>query len=604
MSCGSSINRIATVIGYSKETGFVIAAGDADCYFREHNLAKPYDWEDFGDVHEDATKAWSFYREGELGEEERESLWQAIKDASPKRLSVSADMVVDSDYDIVAELTSLESLTINSANPWGIGDLSDSWIWELEGLAELNIADKMEDMPPEIGGLVNLKRLNLNGCKLFSLPSEIGNLTGLERLDLAGNYIAELPPEMENLVNLTWLDLRGVDRDVPLDFLGQTKALTVLRLSGADVVPDAVFDMTGLQELDLSGNGEIQGLERIGNLTGLRKLELARCGIESLPDGVEELVNLAELDLSGNGLSSLPETMASLTGLVTLNLDNNPIGFPEILTRLPSLTELSLNEAQVTTLPPSSGGLVDLSLSGNKIGGIPETWDWERLRRINLSKNRLKAKSIPLGMTSGVHELDLSQNPFYREDLQSIFAGKKGGSLVAHGLKPRPKEEPVAPKPVYPSPKWWNSAWNNRADEGVIQDDVVLSFIENKTRMTPAERKDFWDAIRARNPTEIHLWNIPLRKIPKEVWGLETLREVTLAGCGLRKVPKELNQLPNLASLDLADNQLTEEAVQDFLDNHQRTDPFEFLVLGGNKSISYTYAEYVEKHHAYEVGFS
>ena len=49
-------------------------------------------------------------------------------------------------------------------------------------------------LPPEVGQLANLLRLELPRNQLTVLPAELGQLTNLQSLDLAGNPLAEPLP--------------------------------------------------------------------------------------------------------------------------------------------------------------------------------------------------------------------------------------------------------------------------------------------------------------------------------------------------------------------------------------------------------------------------
>jgi len=63
-------------------------------------------------------------------------------------------------------------------------------------------------LPTEIGQLLNLRELSLNGLAIKTLPPEIGNLRNLEVLDLEGNrFLSYLPEEIEQLENLQALNL-------------------------------------------------------------------------------------------------------------------------------------------------------------------------------------------------------------------------------------------------------------------------------------------------------------------------------------------------------------------------------------------------------------
>ena len=65
----------------------------------------------------------------------------------------------------------------------------------------------MTSLPPEIGNLINLQTLLLNGNQLNTLPSEIGSLTNLRKLTINQNKLTSVPSEIEKLVHLQNLRL-------------------------------------------------------------------------------------------------------------------------------------------------------------------------------------------------------------------------------------------------------------------------------------------------------------------------------------------------------------------------------------------------------------
>jgi len=94
----------------------------------------------------------------------------------------------------------------NKGGCWWSSQLSGSIppeIGNLVNLKRLYLYDnQFTSLPPEIGNLVNLSELYLNGNQLTSLPPEIGNLENLWDLNLSGNQLASIPPEIGSLVNL------------------------------------------------------------------------------------------------------------------------------------------------------------------------------------------------------------------------------------------------------------------------------------------------------------------------------------------------------------------------------------------------------------------
>lgn len=77
-----------------------------------------------------------------------------------------------------------------------------------DGRTGLDLSNRgIKSLPPEIGGLKNLTKLNLYGNQLTKLPGEISKLTKLNLLDLSSNKLAELPGEITKLTNLQKLYL-------------------------------------------------------------------------------------------------------------------------------------------------------------------------------------------------------------------------------------------------------------------------------------------------------------------------------------------------------------------------------------------------------------
>ena len=91
----------------------------------------------------------------------------------------------------------------------------------------------LKGLPPQIGQLQALTRLDLRGCALVVLPPEIGQLAGLASLDLGLCPLRELPPQIGQLLALTYLELMGCPllKELPPE-IGQLLALSSLLLYG------------------------------------------------------------------------------------------------------------------------------------------------------------------------------------------------------------------------------------------------------------------------------------------------------------------------------------------------------------------------------------
>ena len=108
----------------------------------------------------------------------------------------------------IGNLVGLRKLTIDSTHingpiPREIGKLAS-----LESL-EVALTHMGGRIPAEIGNLTNLKRLVLRDSQFSgSIPPEIGKLTNLTHLDLSFNELTgTVPDELRNLSNLTYVGL-------------------------------------------------------------------------------------------------------------------------------------------------------------------------------------------------------------------------------------------------------------------------------------------------------------------------------------------------------------------------------------------------------------
>jgi internalin A len=133
---------------------------------------------------------------------------------------------------------------------------------------------------------------------------------------------------------------------------------------------------SGARKLDLSLLKLSTLPEAIGQLSQLQELNLFGNQLSTLPEAIWQLSHLQELDLSGNQLSTLPETIGQLSQLQRLFLSSNQLSaLPEAISRLSQLQGLYLSNNQLSTLPEAVERLERLEklfLHGNPGLGLPE----------------------------------------------------------------------------------------------------------------------------------------------------------------------------------------------------------------------------------------
>ena len=286
-------------------------------------------------------------------------------------------------------------------------------------------------IPPELGNLTNLERLDLSGFLGYQLtgtiPTELGDLTNLETLDLSDNQLTgTIPTELGDLTNLEALNLtrNRLTGPAPPE-LGSLTNLSSLALGGNELsgsIPLELGRLTSLQNLYLWGNqltGTIPPV--LGQLTRLQQLQLSENHLTGpIPMELGNLTNLQVLYLWGNQLTGpIPLELSSLANLVKLSLSKNQLTgeIPSMLGTLANLEMLVLNENQLTgPIPPELGrlsSLQELYLWGNQLTGpIPsEFGNLGSLKSMFLHENQLSGE-IPaeLGDLDNLVVLDLSGN--------------------------------------------------------------------------------------------------------------------------------------------------------------------------------------------------
>lgn len=182
-------------------------------------------------------------------------------------------------------------------------------IGQLQQLQKLDLeSGTFTQLPLEIGDLTNLKWLNLSFCKsLTTLPLTIGRLTKLEHLNLAFTRFTQLPTQFSNLQNLKILNLQGCDF----------------------TAAPQIFQLTNLERLSIS----LPSIPaQIQNLQHLKRLTLFSIATP-LPDELGSLKKLEELTILYCSITTLPHTIGKLKKLKTLQILPQNLGFhlpPEV----------------------------------------------------------------------------------------------------------------------------------------------------------------------------------------------------------------------------------------------------------------------------------
>ncbi|KZC13563.1 Leucine-rich repeat-containing protein 58 [Dufourea novaeangliae] len=185
---------------------------------------------------------------------------------------------------------------------------------------------------------VNAKRpehvdtLLLHRNRLTSIPRSIVRFTNLNSLSISNCRLRQLP------------DFLG---DCPLSCLvAKQNNLT------NDSLPKSFENLSGLRELNLSGNRLTDFPEQVLELTEIKYLYLGGNQINEISKDVWKLQRLHVLSMGGNRLTEVPSTLGQLKSLQALVLCDNMLDtLPSSIANLTSLKSLLLHKNRLRTLP-------------------------------------------------------------------------------------------------------------------------------------------------------------------------------------------------------------------------------------------------------------
>ncbi|MRX65066.1 leucine-rich repeat domain-containing protein [Maribacter luteus] len=136
----------------------------------------------------------------------------------------------------------------------------------------------------------------------FSLEEALKNPESVKGLQLRDQGLNELPKEIGQLVNLQYLRVHHNNLTTIPEFIISLPKLRVLEIGGNHLgqLPEDLGAMTQLEYLGLKANGLLTLPESIGNLTHLKILDLDFNPLEYLPESIKNLTGLKRMHTTGN----------------------------------------------------------------------------------------------------------------------------------------------------------------------------------------------------------------------------------------------------------------------------------------------------------------
>ncbi len=309
---------------------------------------------------------------------------------------------------------------------------------------------------------------------------------------------------------------------------------------------------------------DLHGMLRDENSSGLAFLSKAADS--------GQLTALTELSLANNQLTSLPESLGQLTALTQLHLEDNQLtSVPESLGQLTALTQLRLEDNQLTSLPESLGqltALIELRLEGNHLTSLPESLgQLTALTKLYLGGNQLTSLPESLGQLTALTTLGLTLNQltslpdFLGQLIALTYLGLRNNQLTS------------LPESL-----------------GQLTALIQLRLDGNQLTSLPESLGQLTALI------ELYLGDNQLTSLPEPLGQLTALTELHLGGNQLTSLPESLGQLTALTYLGLSNNQLTSlpeslgqltALTQLRLANNQLTIPAEILQQSPQAVLAY-----------------
>ncbi|PHT99187.1 hypothetical protein BC332_31794 [Capsicum chinense] len=335
---------------------------------------------------------------------------------------------------------------------------TNSILFQLSSLKRLDLS--YNNFPgslisPKFGELSSLMNLDLSYSGFTGLiPAEISHLSKLQVVSILtidpyglrlGPYNFELL--LKNLTQLRelYLDSVNISSTIPLNFSSYLTNLWLARAQLCGVLPERVFHLSNLEDLDLSSNSLASPIP--SNVNGLQNLQYLFLSSNylngTIPSSIFSLPSLFQLDLSNNSFNGKIQEFKSNNTLGFISVKQNQLQGPipkslldqqYLNTRILSQNNFSRHIASTVcnlkalavldlgsnnldgTIPPCLGEMSTvwiLDLSNNCLSGtINTTFNTEnRLHIINLYGNKLKGKVPPsLINCSNLEFLDLGNN--------------------------------------------------------------------------------------------------------------------------------------------------------------------------------------------------
>lgn len=196
-------------------------------------------------------------------------------------------------------------------------------------------------------------------------------------------------------------------------------------------IPEAVYSLKHLKELDLSLVKVKSLSESLVNLVNLEKLNLYNTEIKELPQCIGNLKELKSINLAQTPIEILPDSICKLKNLEKLTLWGTHIRcLPKNIGKLSKLKSLDLSECRLRSLPES---IVNLNIDFND----SERFDCIKTTKLSIDDKAILSK-VKIGKNALKEHFESEKYKNHSLDFESKIVllgnGASGKTSLMHAL--------------------------------------------------------------------------------------------------------------------------------------------------------------------------
>ena len=313
----------------------------------------------------------------------------------------------------------LAALTYLEVSRSGVKYVHDGAFSGLDSLTNLELFDNEIRHLPDLSDIhdtITVLNLDSNPIAMDNIKRRLTGMTVLEELKLNSCGLSGLfsLPILINLKNL-YANSNSITR------LDSTLFIFLLNLEVFELKNNQLSHMdlafpSSLTQLNYNNN-KIPSTTRavVNTLIGVRSLDLGNNDFSSLEDRTFATLDvLTSLSLQHLGLTQVPELSGVADTLTHLYLDNTLINITENLNGLDQLQRLDLHHCKLsgTLSLPTFPHMTELYLNNNQLTRLsPGIFDgYNSLSRLELQNNQIHILNIPTDFPTTLSHLDLSTN--------------------------------------------------------------------------------------------------------------------------------------------------------------------------------------------------